>query len=444
MISKRRKAIYFGLTLLILYGLVEAISLAGYALSTGHWLSLAEADAERERVRAGEPPLALEGNDRGPLPQWQVLHPYLGFVLHPSKREGGSNDYGFVGKLPPFRTASSEALPSREDHRAVVAVVGGSLAQRMVDEMAEQLGSALAESACFAGRTVEVVNLALPGVKQPQQLMTLNYFLSVGAVIDVLISLDGFNEVVLPIVENDAQGVYPFYPRNWKFQTAGLEDVSLMRRVGEVEFWRELRKDVAVTFSLVPLRYSASANLLWSLVDRAIDRNAKMKMVDLTLAQGQGGSKRPGYLKRGPTRNYSSEEAHTRDLIAVWERAIRLMHGTSRTAGIASFHFLQPNQRVPESKIFAPGEREVALPKRHAYDAPARRGYPGLIAAGKRMHAEGIPFDDLTMVFAEVSEPVYTDGCCHVNRLGSQKLVLEIARIVRDRFDAGEPCPSFE
>ncbi|MBW2387792.1 MAG: hypothetical protein JRG89_05085, partial [Deltaproteobacteria bacterium] len=99
---------------------------------------------------------------------------------------------------------------------------------------------------------------------------------------------------------------------------------------------------------------------------------------------------------------------------------------------------------VPESKIFAPGEREVALPKRHAYDAPARRGYPGLIAAGKRMHAEGIPFDDLTMVFAEVSEPVYTDGCCHVNRLGSQKLVLEIARIVRDRFDAGEPCPSFE
>lgn len=444
MISRRRKAIYFGSTLLILYGLLEAIGLAGYALSTGHWLSLAGAEAERERVRAGEEPLALEGKERGPLPEWQVLHPYLGFVLRPSKREGGSNDYGFVGELPPFRTSSSEASASRDEHRAVVAVVGGSVAQRMVDEMAERLGSELAKSACFAGRTVDVVNLALPGVKQPQQLMTLNYFLSVGAVIDVLISLDGFNEVVLPIVENDAQGVYPFYPRNWKFQTAGLEDVSLMRKVGEVEFWRELRRNIAATFSLVPLRYSASANLLWVVVDRAIDRNATMKMVDLTLAQGQRGLKRASYLKRGPTRNYPSEEAHYRDLVAVWERATRLMHGTSRAAGIASFHFLQPNQRVPESKIFAPGERELALPRRHAYDIPARKGYPGLIAAGKRMRAAGVPFDDLTMVFADVSETIYTDGCCHINRLGSRQLVIEIARIIRDRFSAGQRCPSFQ
>jgi hypothetical protein len=296
---------------------------------------------------------------------------------------------------------------------------------------------------CFAERTIDVVNLALPGVKQPQQLMTLNYFLSVGAVIDVLISLDGFNEVVLPIVENHAQGVNPFYPRNWKFQTAGLEDVSLMRRVGEIEFWRELRRQVAVSFSRAPLRYSASANLLWLWVDRAIDRTATMKMVDLTLAQGRGGSKPAGYFKRGPTRNYASQEARARDLVAVWERAIHLMHGTSRAAGIASFHFLQPNQRVPGSKVFAPGEREVALPQRHAYDGPARKGYPGLIAAGDRMRAAGIPFDDLTMVFADVSETVYTDGCCHVNRRGSRRLVLEIARIIRDRFADGEPCPSF-
>ena len=148
-------------------------------------------------------------------------------------------------------------------------------------------------------------------------------------------------------------------------------------------------------------------------------------------------------MKRGPTREYASLDAHYRDLIAVWERSIRLMHATSRAAGIASFHFLQPNQRVEGSKVFAPGEREVALPRHHAYDAPARLGYPGLIAAGQRMREAGIPFDDLTMVFSEVSESIYTDGCCHINRLGSQQLALEMARIIRERFAAGEACPDF-
>ena len=164
---------------------------------------------------------------------------------------------------------------------------------------------------------------------------------------------------------------------------------------------------------------------------------------DLTLAQTEAGASSGGYMKRGPTREYASEEAHYRDLIAVWKRSIELMHGTALAAGAASFHFLQPNQRVPGSKVFAPGEREVALPRRQAYDVPARKGYPGLIAAGKRMRAAGLPFDDLTMVFEDVSETVYSDGCCHVNQLGSRLLALEIARIIRDRFAAGEACPSF-
>ena len=57
--------------------------------------------------------------------------------------------------------------------------------------------------------------------------------------------------------------------------------------------------------------------------------------------------------------------------------------------------------------------------------------------------AAGLPFDDLTMIFADVAETIYIDGCCHVNPVGSRLLAREIARIIRDRFAAGEPCPSF-
>ncbi len=444
MISRQKKTLYFLLMLLLLCGVVELVSLSGFALATGRWLSLSEVEAGRKRVLKGEAPQLIEAGDRGPVPSWEVLHPYLGFVLHPSTREDGSNDYGFVGKLPPFELGPMGESAPRDASRAVVAVVGGSVAQRMTYETAELLASELAKSECFAGRTVDVINLALPGVKQPQQLITLNYFLSIGAVLDVLISLDGFNEVALPIAENDAQGVFPFYPRNWKFYVGGLQDASVIRRVGEIEFWDQLRKSVAASFSYFPLRYSATANVFWVYLDRTLDRSIAMKKVDLALAQRREGVGSVGYMRRGPTRKYASEQAHYRDLVAVWERSVRLMHATSRGAGLASFHFLQPNQRVPGSKTFAPGERKVALPRRHNYDVPARKGYPGLIEAGKRLGAAGLPFDDLTMVFADVAETVYTDGCCHINGLGSRIMAREIARIIRARFAEGEPCPRFD
>ncbi|MFT5444554.1 MAG: hypothetical protein ACI8W3_003611 [Myxococcota bacterium] len=443
MISRSRKAVYAGLMLMMLVAVVEGISLALFVAATGKFLSYTEVQGARQFVRNGEDANLIAAEDRGPVPSWQVLHPYLGFVLHPSHRKNGSNDYGFVGALPPFEVGGGPQLRADRSRPAVVAVVGGSVAQNMTHKAGELLGTELSSSACFEGREVSVVNLALPGFKQPQQLLTLNYFLSVGAVIDVVISLDGFNEIALPIAENKVHGVYPFYPRNWKFHVAGLKDVTTMRGVGEVEFWRSARKELAAIFSSRVLRYSATANTVWLYADRAIEHTAAMKMVDLTLAQSEGSGTFDGYMKRGPTRDYPSESLRYADLTESWERSTHLMHGVSRASGIAPFSFLQPNQRVPDSKVFAPGEREVALPRRQAYDAPTRTGYPGLIEAAARMQADGLAFDDLTMVFRDIEETVYIDGCCHVNELGSKTMAVEIARLIRDRFTAGEPCPSF-
>lgn len=42
-----------------------------------------------------------------------------------------------------------------------------------------------------------VLNLGQGGWKQPQQLLALNYFLSLGQRFDVIVNLDGFNEIAL-------------------------------------------------------------------------------------------------------------------------------------------------------------------------------------------------------------------------------------------------------
>jgi len=442
MTARTRKTIYVASMWLLVYGSIEVLSGIGYRFATGRMFGFADVQEARSRVREELPTPLVDAPERGPVPHWQVVHPYLGFVLHPSPREESSNEYGFIGTLPPLALGSLEGSPA-DAERAVVAVVGGSVAQRMAHEASDELARELAGAACFGDRKIVVANLALPGFKQPQQLLTLEYFLSIGAAIDVLISLDGFNEVALPVAENLEQGVNPFYPRNWKFHVAGLYDIPTLRRIGAVEFWRETRKALATTFSAGPLRYSVSANTLWVLVDRAIHRHVTMGMLDITLSQSDASQNVGGYMKSGPERSYATEALHYKDLVAVWERSIHLMHLASRAAGISSFHFLQPNQRVPNSKPFSDEERRIALPRRQAYDEPARKGYPELIAGAARMAAAGVPFYDLTMIFADTPEPVYNDGCCHVNTRGSRLLAREIAQRIVARFEAGVACPRF-
>jgi hypothetical protein len=55
----------------------------------------------------------------------------------------------------------------------------------------------------------------MTGWKQPQQPLALSYFLSLGAKYDVVMNLDGFNELALPFLNNLRAGVYPFFPRLW-------------------------------------------------------------------------------------------------------------------------------------------------------------------------------------------------------------------------------------
>ena len=51
--------------------------------------------------------------------------------------------------------------------------------------------------------------MAHGGWKQPQQLLALSWILALGGELDVLINVDGFNEVALDGVENAERGVFP-------------------------------------------------------------------------------------------------------------------------------------------------------------------------------------------------------------------------------------------
>ena len=64
-------------------------------------------------------------------------------------------------------------------------------------------------------RRVRVHSLALGGFKQPQMLAALAYLMALGQRFDVVVELDGFNDVALSFSENKYKGTFPAYPRDW-------------------------------------------------------------------------------------------------------------------------------------------------------------------------------------------------------------------------------------
>ena len=82
----------------------------------------------------------------------------------------------------------------------------------------------------FPNNRFKVYNAAIPGGKQPQQLFLLNYLLLLGYEFDIVINIDGYNEVVFPLAENLPNGLWPHYPRRHDrriFKMARIPDCAL-------------------------------------------------------------------------------------------------------------------------------------------------------------------------------------------------------------------------
>lgn len=348
----------------------------------------------------------------------EVVHPYLGYVRRPDAAvldgELSVEALGFAHGGP-FVTAA-------DPRKLVVGVFGGSVAQLFV----EAGGPQRAFAGHAAGREIVVVSMAQGGYKQPQQLLGLVYLLSLGMHFDVVLLLDGFNEVALPIADNVEQGTFPFFPREWGTRVAALDVATDVRAlIGEIAFRRDLRSAIATSFEASPLQHSHLAALVWLIVDRTTSATIDARRRELQ-------ELRPAsleYLGTGP-RWPTQGDALYRDLAELWKRSAQQMAVICRANDIRFFHFLQPNQYVQGSKQMAP-EEAGAFNESHRYVVGVRKGYPHLLRAGRELRAAGVPFHDLTNVFANTREAVYLDDCCHVNARGNAILADAMAAMIQ-------------
>jgi hypothetical protein len=413
----RKKRIVFWLILAGgTYMIVELISLTALWLVFGGWSavqSVAENDVEPDAIGSG-----FEYSD-------EIVHPYLGWVRSPRKQgreaapEATVNDYGFMGRELPLQARSKDKI--------IIGILGGSLAEQFCGRALEILESGLKESAEFEGKELVFVRLALSGYKQPQQLLAVSYALSLGGQFDLLINIDGYNEIVLPVVENAPNHVFLGFPRSWHLRVTEAGDLSVMRSIGRIAYLKDRARESSLFIQARPWRYSAAARLGWRTYRASL--RARLFQEYSALHELKYGDWNFGAC--GPAEEFASDADRFEHCARLWTRSSLQLHNLSRANGIRYFHFLQPNQYVTGSKSLGMQEMFDAWRPGHPGKLPVEQGYPLLIREGRRLAGQGVAFTDLTMLFLDHPEQTYKDECCHLNDRGNELLAQRIAEVIR-------------
>ncbi|MBI82253.1 MAG: hypothetical protein CMJ81_03570 [Planctomycetaceae bacterium] len=364
-----------------------------------------------------------------------ILHPYLGYVRNPENHQQvlnerlitePVNEHGFFGPSP-LEPASSDQL--------VIAITGGSAACELYLDAGDALSAALKTEPAFSKKRLKLVCLALGGMKQPQQLLAVQYFLALGGHFDAVVNFDGFNDVVLPLAENEPLGVAGHYPRYWPvYATMGLNvaQATLMSEAGRLE---QRRQRWARRVAGTPLRHSVVALSLWY----RCDRSWKVSIQDRQNRMRETLQRRPDKLspqESGPPDQYVSLSELRNQVVQLWVNGSTQMARICTANKIRYFHFLQPNQYFKGSKVFTDEEKRKAFGgPNYYYRRDATAGYPLLVAQAEILRQRGVRFYDLTMLFKDQADTLYRDECCHYNQDGYNLVAEQIAATMAHQWN---------
>lgn len=392
--SVRRKALFLILTVAFVVLAIEGVARIFYYAAYGEFYARGQLQSN-----------AMAHDN---FTTMTVTHPYFGFatpwVHHP------------LNNMPPLLT---------HDATLVVGLFGGSVAQQVRQVFKERLAAFLAEEEIALAPIV--VELAQGGMKQPQQAHVLAYMLAAGGEFDLIVNLDGHNDVTVPHF-NAQRGLFPPYPHLWdKRVGATAADRELLGRAALLEREQEQIEQIA-SGGL------GSSALVGVVLRRLLDGHDKsigalhQELIDQ--------APRYNVETHGPRwawheRENPDHKGAVRELaVEVWYRSSLAMAKLAATAGADYVHFLQPSQYIAESKPLSAEERTTAY-EPSWYESNYAETYPLVAQFGARLRQAGVHFVDLTQTFATVTETIYTDTCCHVNPRGARMLATRMVDAIK-------------
>ena len=367
-----------------------------------------------------------------------ALHPFAGYTGRAGSRPWPDqsavfSSFGLLGPEELYRDAAKDRAEA--GRQRTIAILGGSVAESFAlsEELPKKLRSEL-DAAFTDSQEIRILPLAMSAYKQPQQMFLLQYALLLGIDIDLVLNLDGFNELALAIenTEADYPAIYPSL-RNMgpllelntgRLDEAGLEYMQARRRSLEREsgWWRISRAKL--------IRQSRVFNLIAALRVQAERSMRKARDV----AEQDRLSQKWSEEDIGPA--ISRGKAPVEAASEVWARSSTMLDAVCDRYAIPYLHVLQPNQYHVQSKTLTEEELRRAYTPDHPWAQSARSHYPRLIEEGQRLKRSGINFHDLSLVFEpHPSVSAYIDTCCHLSDQGNAILADAIVPLIVEALE---------
>ncbi len=363
--------------------------------------------------------------------QKEIIHPYYGYAIDGKRRIDDCTSESFYDCHTRIKVPADSKFVKRSSSRLIVGVLGGSVAVGTISgtrprQLYESLLKALPE---YKGREIIVYRLAAGGFRQPQPLMMLNYFYSLGAEFDIIINLDGFNDVAIPVAEYKNSALHPSYPRSWGHRVASTASKDVIDHLAKKQVVQEAHLSKAQRMSNPWFRNSPISNLLWRIIDvRYTNKLGEINQSIGNLDAPDEDKRDFFYEQVGPDYDFTTWDDLGQYAVDIWAQSSHLIHAIATANDVKYFHFLQPNQYIEGSKpkMNAAEKRLAFMKNGGGYGNIYKRYYPRIMKKKEWLAARGVELIDLTYLFENVAEPLYVDSCCHVNSKGYNMIVENI------------------
>jgi hypothetical protein len=360
------------------------------------------------------------------------LAPYFGPIHRPGIPFDVPDALRSPGTPPPHVTTNNFGFVSPHDYpyqpsanQVIVGIFGGSVAAWFCEVGADRLVADLRRQLDYASKDLVPLCFAHEGYKQPQQLIVLAYFLSIGQRFDLVVNIDGFNEVAIGSL-NEQHGWDESMPSVLHLDPLiALVNQSTLTsaKLNALAAINRERARVNGLAMFLNRNRLASIDLLGGRYYTYLDDRYRADLV--AFDQIPSAPPRQSTIHVVPPVQPRRGDAVFADIARNWIAASALMDGMLATRHVPYVHVLQPNQYY-STRVFSDAERKVAFNTGSPFKEGAIHGYPFLERAIAASGAPVMVFNAVHLFDAE-PKPVYIDDCCHYTLVGYERIADFIA-----------------
>jgi hypothetical protein len=346
------------------------------------------------------------------------FHPFFGFIQKPSPdfRSGFKvNNYGFISPYDyPFKKFKKNQF--------VIGIFGGSVASNFSIFQVQNkiLPQYLKQVPGLQDKEFVILSFATGGYKQPQQLLILNYFLALGQELDLVVNIDGFNEVALSNLNNKNQINLAMPSIQHISPLTSLANNSLSIEAMQATI-RIKENKTRINEGLESLQHCslAACDALTSVYVQNLVNNYRKDVIAFEKERSKKQQDEEGsVIFINKNKSILEDSAAFEQMAWNWAKSSIFMHKVLSASNVPYFHVLQPNQYYQTKRVFGEAEKRIAFNKETPYAKAVELGYPAILGKFPNLQKNNINILNGVKVFDKTKDAVYVDSCCHYNQAG--------------------------